>query len=169
MRNFKNFFKTHKLLKILFLLIIGIFIVLRLSSLIVQHQVEAGKWVEVNGKWYFNEKDLREVFPAQYIDTPAKNTPEEVYTNFRQALLNNEIDVALSYIREENRGGQRDALIKFGDLVALGNIYPEKIEQEKIEGNFATFGYVFIKEGREIKSIAEFRKGSDGYWFIENI
>lgn len=167
MEYLKNFYKGHKKLSIVLFVIFGYFLLARGAHLLVQHQVETGKWVEYNGKWYFTEKQLRKDFPPQYIDVPAKNTPEEVYAGFRQALLNNEIDVALAYVRKENRASQRDALVKFGDLVALGNIYPEKITQEKIEGNFAQYNYSFLKNGKEINSIILFGKDTDGYWKLD--
>jgi len=131
-----------------------------------KYQVAVGDMVYYGDRWY-TKSQLRKIIPPQYVDIPAKNTPEEVYANFRQALLNNQIDAALTYVRGENQASQRDALVKFGDLIALGNIYPEKIAREKIEGNFAQYKYSFVKDGNMTNSIILFEKDIDGYWKLD--
>ncbi|PLX21289.1 hypothetical protein C0584_03120 [Candidatus Parcubacteria bacterium] len=66
-------------------------------------QIQKGELVKFQGHWYTPEQ-LREFLPPQYAELKEPvNTVEEVYTNFREALLAGEIEKALGYIKEEKR------------------------------------------------------------------
>ncbi|MBU2264165.1 hypothetical protein KJ797_02430, partial [Patescibacteria group bacterium] len=79
-------------------IIVGIVLMLFFSLFFYKNwQVNRGDLVKWEGVWY-TKQELKEKFPPQYIEVPAKNTPEQVYTIFRQALLDNDIEKALEQI-----------------------------------------------------------------------
>ncbi|MBU4374897.1 hypothetical protein KKH38_00095, partial [Patescibacteria group bacterium] len=126
------------------------------------------KW---DNQWY-TQKELEEKFPPQEYDVPAKNTPEQVYTKFRQALLDNDIELALEQIREEQKSRYKQI---FNDLSILGEYrkFPEVSEIKKSEqetyGNFTSYYFKFITNEREIDYSIQFEKDQEGYWKIDQI
>ena len=91
-----------KILKIIG--IISIIIVVLSVSLVAYtfYRIETGQLVQWEGKWYTQE-ELKEKYPPQEYEVEAKNTPEEVYTKFREAVLNNNEEEALEYIEKDEK------------------------------------------------------------------
>ncbi|MFH1677244.1 MAG: hypothetical protein ABH888_00325, partial [Patescibacteria group bacterium] len=87
--------KTIKITAVIIAVIILIAFVFFIWTYI---KIKNGDLVKWDNKWYTKE-ELKKAFPPQYIEVPAKNTPEQVYTIFRQALLDNDIEKALEQIR----------------------------------------------------------------------
>ncbi|MBU1730108.1 hypothetical protein KJ557_00920 [Patescibacteria group bacterium] len=144
------------------LLIILIIVVLFVRAHI---RIQNGDLVKWEGKWYTKE-ELKDTFPPQYIEVPAKNTPEEVYATFRQALLDNDIEKALGEIREENREEYRKAFEDKEKFEKWVKSLPEKISNLRIDGNF---GYYDWDKGDRYKHTIYFRKNEYGYWQIKII
>lgn len=119
-------------------------------------QIQRGEYVKWNGIWYTKE-ELKEKYPPQYVETPAKNTPEEVYATFRQALLDGNLELALEQITERRRGEYREILNIEGSMEKWGDELPHKIILEKISGNDAYYNLV------------TFSKDYTGYWKIRII
>lgn len=157
--------KAKKILKI-FGMVVGVILLIWAIDLIrIQRKIDRGDLVKWGGQWYTKEQ-LAEKYPPQYIEVPAKNTPEEVYARFRQALLNNDIEGALEEIVLEKREEYREALKDGERLEKWVKTLPEEITKEKIEGNF---GYYDIDFGTEYKNTVDFLKNSEGYWQIDSI
>jgi hypothetical protein len=128
-------------------------------------RIQRGDLVKWDNQWYTKE-ELKAKFPPQVYEVEAKNTPEEVYTVFRQALLDNDLEKALSFIVEKNREEYR---VAFGDNEKLSSWIkklPEKIEKENEQGNYT---YYNIDMGTENKNSVSFLKNQNGYWEIERI
>ncbi|MCK9345303.1 MAG: hypothetical protein M0P64_04300 [Candidatus Pacebacteria bacterium] len=158
--------KKYKKLFIVLGVIAGALVLLQLNHLFVRYKIESGAWVNYNGKWYTSEEDLRKDFPPQYIDVPAKNTPEEVYTEFRQALLNNQIDNALTFVRKENRAAYAEAFKDGEKFDAWVKTLPASIGNLRINDNWAHYDW---EKGDGLKHTIDFGKDSNGYWYIEYI
>src|SRR3989339_2232616 len=73
----------------------------------IQYRINRGDLFEYEGVWYTKEQD-RELFGPQYYEVESKNTPEEVYAAFREALLRDDKEAALMLIREENKDEYRN-------------------------------------------------------------
>src|SRR6056297_1792764 len=97
-----------KILKILGYIVLGIIIVFLGFFVWARYEMETGQLVKWDGEWYTKE-ELEEKYPPQQYDVEAKNTPEEVYTKFREAVLNNNKERALEYIVEDQRDRYREA------------------------------------------------------------
>ncbi len=152
-----------KIFKI-FAICFGLLVVLYICwSVYIKIQIDKGNLIKWDNKFYTKE-ELKQAFPPQEYDVPAKNTPEEVYAAFRQALLNNNIEGALAQIREKNREEYRQAFQNKEKLEKWVKGLPVKIKKEHESGNFA---YYDIDYGTENKNTIDFLKNSDGYWQID--
>lgn len=136
-------------------------------------RIKRGDLMKWDNHWYTKEA-LRAKYPPQVIDVPAKNTPEEVYAKFRQALLDGDIEGALGVMAKKRRAEYR---IKFEDEKKLNKFKTlpsaEKIirsEKDSI-GNYASYYYFQESQDQnnEIPFNIEFQKNEYGYWEIEFI
>jgi hypothetical protein len=156
---------TKKVLKIIGI-ILGVLVLLYVGwSVYLKIRIDRGDLIKWDNKFYTKE-ELAQKFPPQEYDVPSKNTPEEVYANFRQALLKNDIEGALAQIREENREEYRRAFDNKEKFDKWVKGLPEKITKENELGNFS---YYDVDYGTENKNTATFIKNSDGYWQIDRI
>ncbi|MBU1778054.1 hypothetical protein KJ992_00095, partial [Patescibacteria group bacterium] len=149
--------KTIKITAIIIAVIILIAFVFFIWTYI---KIKNGDLVKWDNKWYTKE-ELKKAFPPQYIEVPAKNTPEQVYTIFRQALLDNDIEKALEQIRKENREEYRKAFQDKEKFDKWVKSLPKALTKENEDGNFA---YYDIDYGTEYKNTVSFLKNSEGYW-----
>lgn len=156
-----------KILKVI-LAVVGILALVFVGLAIYNyHRIQTGELVQYGGRW-ITRADLEKVVPPQYYDAPALNTPEEVYTKFREALLEGDKESALSYITEKKRAEYREA---FGDekLFQKYTQIPEvfnivRMEKESI-GNHAHYFY----GEKETRYEVFFEKNRAGYWEISGI
>lgn len=161
-------FMTKKILKITGI-VLGVAVLLYIGwSVYLKIRIDRGDLIKWDNKFYTKE-ELAQKFPPQEYNVPAKNTPEEVYANFRQALLKNDIEGALAQIRTESKEKYSKIFQSYANLKILGEKYPDKINLDHEYGNFSAYNFKFIKEGKEIESSVEFIKNSDGYWQIDQI
>lgn len=158
-------FMSKKILKILGI-ILGLMVLSYIGwSVYLKIRIDRGDIVIWDGKTYTKE-ELKQKFPPQEYNVPAKNTPEEVYANFRSALLKNDIEGALAQIVEGNREEYRQAFQNKEKFDKWVNGLPEKIENIKINNNF---GVYYWDKGDNYEHSINFIKNSDGYWQIDQI
>ena len=136
-------------------------------------QIQRGDLVKWDGEWQTKE-ELAKKYPPQYYDVPAKNTPEEVYATFRQALLDGDIELALEQIAEENKDkyieifNNQDILKKYHDIPGVKDI--KKAERE-IYKNSCSYYYVERSkdENKQIAYSIDFIKNNKGFWKIKYV
>jgi len=164
--------KIQKILKWV-LAFLGVLILILVSYLYYIHkQIQSGNLVDLGGQW-FTLDEIREAIPPQYYEVESKNSPEEVYTAFREALLVNDKEMALSFIREENRAKYQE-VFDDGEKWELYKTLPtvDKIifEEENSYENYANYHYSEngIDNNKNILSI-QFRRNENGFWEIEAI
>jgi hypothetical protein len=130
-------------------------------------RIQRGDYVKWDNQWYTKE-DLAKKFPPQVYEVESRNTPEEVYTAFRQALLDNDTEKALSYIVEKNREEYRLIFENNEKLNKYKKIPEENIikrSENNSIGNFAYYYYIINEKNYEIS----FVKNRRGFWEIERI
>ncbi|MBU1246631.1 hypothetical protein KKD51_01525 [Patescibacteria group bacterium] len=133
-------------------------------------RIQNGDLVKWEGKWYTKE-EIKATFPPQYIEVPAKNTPEEVYATFRQALLDNDIETALGEIKDSEREKYQkvfsdpELLKKYQTIPEVGQI---KQIKEETYGNFTTYFYFKNIDQKNYREI-DLQKNPKGYWQIKII
>ena len=139
----------------------------------IYFKIQRGDIVKWDGEWQTKE-ELAKKYPPQYYDVPAKNTPEEVYAIFRQALLDGDIELALEQIAAENKDkyikifNNKDILKKYHDIPVVKDI--KKSESETYR-NYNSYYYIEnIKDGSgRITYSIEFIKNNKGFWKIKYV
>ena len=136
-----------------------------------RHLIINKEIIKCDGRWY-TKKSWHDNF-GNY-DLGSKNTHEEVYTTFKQALLDNDVEKVLQLMREERKSGYGSLLKRYqnelGSLKSLGERYPNEIHKINSYNNFSSYKYKFIGvDNQVIDSNIEFVRNSDGYWQIDAI
>src|SRR3989339_1622134 len=116
----------------------------------IQYRINRGDLLEYEGVWYTREQ-IQDLVGPQYYEVESKNTPEEVYKKFREALLAGDKEAALSFIREERKEKYRNSFSS-KNLIELGNMYPEIITKDELNslGNHAVYKYVWNDGEKDI-------------------
>lgn len=156
---------TKKIFKILGIILAVVILLYIGWSVYLKIMIDRGNIIVWDGKTYTKE-EFKNAFPPQEYNVPEKNTPEDVYAAFRQALLNNDIEGALVQISEENREEYRQAFNNKEKFDKWVKGLPEKITKENELGNFAYYDLDY-NDGYE--HTVGFLKGPDGYWQIDQI
>jgi len=135
------------------------------------YRIKTGDIVQYNGKWMTRAQYdfVVKTLGDQYVETPAKNTPEEVYAKFREAVLKDDFTEALEQISPSRREGWKkvfENVTKKEELEKWKKSLPEKLKLEKIEGNYAQFE---IDYGTQQYNGVTFSKDISGYWHIDSL
>ncbi len=154
--------KTFKIIGIS--LIVLIFAIMAFFGY-VYWQVKTGRLIFWNGQWYTKEQIRAKVGPQVY-QVESKNTPEEVYAKFRDALLKGDTEGALEQMTPESREGFREAFKDKEKFEKWVKSLPEKITKESELGNFADYD---VDYGTKNKNTATFEKNEQGYWQVDSI
>jgi len=168
--NFKNNTtkksKIKKVFKIFGFFVLFIVFIASVYLIDIYFKLKSGDIILWDNDVYTREEFAKK-YPPQYYDVPAKNTPEEVYATFRQALLDGDIELALEQIVEKKREGYRKVFIvdseRFENWVKT---LPENLTKESINGNFAYYDW---NKNDGYKHTVGLSKNSKGFWEIENI
>lgn len=156
---------TKKILKIAGISLAIVIIFFIGWSVYLKVMIDRGNLIVWDSKVY-TKKEFNKQFPPQEYNVAAKNTPEEVYTQFKEALLKNDIEGALAQIREKNRADYRQAFSDKGKLDKWVKGLPEKITKEN---EYNSLSYYNLDFKDDYKHTIKFVKGSDGYWQIDQI
>ena len=161
--------KLKKFLKILGIIIAVLAVVFILFLVWVRIQINRGNLVKWDGEWYTKER-LKEKFPPQYIEVEARNTPEQVYAKFRQALLDNDLETALEQMSDYRKSEYIEVFKDREKLEEWAKRLPEEITKKDQYENFASYYYknVIDKNDKTAHPI-NFSKDSNGYWKIDQI
>ena len=158
-----------KILKIGGIILVVILIAITAILVDTHYKIKRGDLVKWDGQWYTKE-ELKAKYPPQYIEVPAKNTPEDVYAKFREALLKNDTETALGLMSNYRKNEYIEAFKdkeKTNDWVKR---LPEIIIKENILGNFASYYYLnAINKNDKIAHPINFSKNNEGYWKIDSI
>lgn len=147
---------------------VGMFFVFIINAVFAPEQEKEYMY---NGQWY-SEKELKEVVPPQYINVPAKNTPEDAYTAFREALLADDVEKALGFMTEESRDEYRE-LFKDEDIYQKYKMIPEFKDLIENSDSDNYFEYIYFGKEKDPEKdppyTIEFEKGLEGLWQIESL
>lgn len=123
----------------------------------------------------YTESELAKMYPQiKYADVPTRITPEQTYAQFRQALKENNLEIALEQLSKESEKYEENAN-------TLTKFYQEKKFQESLKyypenfwkGNFGeSFGqlcYKQLQEDGEFIACSDFIKNSQGDWKLDSL
>jgi len=175
--NFKNNTtkksKIKKVFKIFGFFVLFIVFITSIYFIDIYFKLKSGDIILWDNDVYTREEFAKK-YPPQYYDVPAKNTPEEVYATFRQALLDGDIELALEQIADDSRNEYqeffsiKDNIEKYYDIPDVKDV--KKAEREAY-GNFCSYYYIEKLEdkNKQIAYSVDFIKDNKGFWKIENI
>jgi len=119
---------------------------------------------------------LAKMYPQiRYADVPTRVTPEQTYAKFRQALKENNLDMAVEQLsrssRErfnENKTDLEEAYNK-GQFIEIYKKYPEKIIKDDVLGNFSQYYFNYLEGNNEKTYVIQFLKDANGDWKMDNL
>ena len=124
----------------------------------------------------YTQEELNKMYPQiKNADVPTRTTPEETYAKFRQALKENNLQMAIEQLsRESERYGENVKLLedayKDGKFFEIYKEYPENIKKAYIYESIAQFYFIEENEnGKKTIYPITFIKDSNGDWKIDNL
>lgn len=157
--------------KIFGYVVLAVVVLLFLLLIWTKRKIDNGEMVKWNGKW-MTQEEFHKIVPPQVYKVESKNKPEEVYTTFRQALLDDDVEGALGLIREEKRAKFAEV---FKDKKTLENYktLPVVEQIKKVEELDNHSAYIYYANGADFENdipySINFIKNKDGYWEIDQI
>lgn len=123
----------------------------------------------------YTESELAKMYPQiKYADVETRITPEQTYAKFRQALKENNLEMAIEQLGKESEKYKENAntLTKFYQekkFQELHQHYSEKIEKSSMYESIASF--YFLKEQNEnsLRQYIGFVKNSQGDWKLDSL
>jgi len=173
---YKNF-TIQKVPKIAIIIVVIAVVALVGASLYTDYKIEKGDWIKWDNKIY-TQKQVEEKWPAwgQFIEP--KNTPEDTYIKFREAVLAGDIDGALEFV-DEKKKRRYEAILNdpelskgYQDLPDWDKIKPDEHENS-YRINSAVYFYFLEDMGdapdSDVPYTIRFIKKTNGYWKLESI
>ncbi len=134
---------------------------------------------------FLSERELAEkgrmvVESQELMNVPTRTTPEETYAKFKQALIDRDIEKAVSCFTKEKQAEYRNALLKAkeegripGIIEKLTEIYPEgkRITKGSVGDASTSYELLYKEKENDTKFISHsigFEKNWDGDWLMEN-
>jgi len=121
----------------------------------------------------YTQEELDKMYPqVQNADVETRTTPEQTYAKLKQALLDEDIEIAVSCFAAEVRGEYNDIFLKAdndGNLQNLGKVLPEKITEVYISDAIAQYEAPQIVDEYETMHTFNFNKDNNGDWKIESL
>ncbi|MDP2922955.1 MAG: hypothetical protein Q8O30_04465 [Candidatus Omnitrophota bacterium] len=181
-----------------------ILFVIILSAVVYYAGIQYSEWWKVRKQYIdmgfasdkfpyrmFTERELVEkgIWPVEsqeLINTPTRTRPEQTYAIFRQALVDDDMDVAAGCFIKEKVDEWKKSLYEIkekGYLPEMLSDLPEKLEDTYIYTDDATgkdtksrdldhtamssYDYITEKNGKNYSHVISFIKNWDGDWKIE--
>lgn len=125
----------------------------------------------------YTGEELEELFPQiRYANVPTRVTPEETYAKFRQALKENDLEMAIEQIGKES-GKYEDVVETLTDFynndkfIELFSYYPKEINQYNMYESIAQyeFEYYSVEYKQNLIGSINFIKNSNGDWKLSNL
>jgi len=126
----------------------------------------------------YTEAELAKMYPQiRYADVPTRVTPEQTYAKFRQALKENNLDMAVEQLSRSSGkrfNENKDSLTvlfkqnKFGELYKY---YNEKIDKSWMSETLAQydFNYYSAEYKRQLVGTLDFVKDANGDWKMDSL
>jgi len=115
----------------------------------------------------FTQDELNKMYPQiKYADVPTRVTPEETYEKFREALITNNLELALEQLSKESgryEENKSDLEKAHGEnrFVKIHTEYPDKLEKEYMAESIAQ---LYFLEDDGSRYPIDFVKDANGDW-----
>ncbi|OIO47373.1 MAG: hypothetical protein AUJ32_03075 [Parcubacteria group bacterium CG1_02_40_82] len=123
----------------------------------------------------YTQEELAKMYPQiKYADVPTRITPEETYAKFRQALKDNNLEMAIEQLAEESEKYEenKQTLTQayknniFSDAVKN---YPETIWRSNFGDSIGQLCYEQIHEDGKFVGCSSFIKDANGDWKLSSL
>ena len=123
----------------------------------------------------YTESELAKMYPQiKYADVETRVTPEQTYAQFRQALQENNLEMAIEQLSKESKNYAENVKTitkaheenRFRE--AFEN-YPENIEKESMAESIASYYYFRKESDINLKTHISFIKDANGDWKLDNL
>jgi hypothetical protein len=123
----------------------------------------------------YTEDELGKMYPQiKYADVQTRVTPEETYAKFRQALKDNDLEMAIEQLGKES--AKYDENVKTiaeayqqEEFEEAFDSYPEKINKESMYESIAQYEYDAEENGKVFVNSIDFIKNSSGDWKLDSL
>ena len=123
----------------------------------------------------YTEDELAKMYPQiKYADVLTRVTPEQTYTNFREALRTNNLDLALEQLSKESikYSENIDELKKAYEtnkFVEGLKYYPEKIWRSNFGQSIGNLCYEQERDNGKFVGCTAFIKDANGDWKLDSL
>ncbi len=123
----------------------------------------------------YTQEELNKMYPQiKYADVPTRVTPEETYAKFRQALKENNLEMAIEQFDNESDKYRenKEILTNFyneNKFQELYQFYPEKIIQANMYESIAQYEYNALENGKIFVNSIDFAKDVNGDWKLDSL
>ncbi|MDD5071738.1 MAG: hypothetical protein PHQ42_03315 [Patescibacteria group bacterium] len=126
----------------------------------------------------YTESELAKMYPQiKYADVATRTTPEETYAKFRQALKDNDLEMAIEQLSKES--GKRykenkEALESFFDEGKFKDLYlhySDEINKISMYESIAQYDYDYYSEEykQQLVGSINFIKDANGDWKLDSL
>lgn len=123
----------------------------------------------------FTQDELNKMFPQiKYADVATRVTPEQTYAKFRQALKDNNLQMAIEQLsgegekHKENKTDLEKAYNK-GQFKDIYIKYTEKIIQDNMYESISQYYFNYTINGESQTHVIGFTKDANGDWKMDNL
>lgn len=123
----------------------------------------------------YTQTELDKMFPQiKYADVATRVTPEQTYAKFRQALKDNNLQMAIDQLSREGEKfvDNKDYLSKLSKdnkFVKIYKDYPEQILKANMYESIAQYYFLINEDGHNLRQYIEFSKDANGDWKMDNL
>ena len=124
----------------------------------------------------YTEEELAKMYPQiKYADVPTRVAPEESYAKFRQALKENNLEMALEQFSKSSTKRHKeyvDTLTNFhkeNKFQELYQYYPEKITKVYMAESIGQYEYDRIEDKKVFLNSIDFTKDANGDWKLDSL
>ncbi len=158
-----------KIIKFIGIFFLGLLLTFIVYVIFVQVQISRGELIKFKGHFYTKDEWVK-IFDPNSIIVPEKNTPEDVYSAFRQALLEERYDDALAFFSDYRKNEYKELMKDESRVKEWVKRLPINITKEVKRNNTAIYRYSNANDKEdEFSHPIDFKKNSDGYWMINQI
>ncbi len=126
----------------------------------------------------YTQEELNKMYPQiKNADVPTRITPEQTYANFRQALKDNNLEMAIEQLSKESREKYEENKKMLEDFYQenkfeeLYKYYNEKITQSFMFDTSAQYDFNYYSTEYKINLIGDisFFKNANGDWKMDSL
>lgn len=123
----------------------------------------------------YTEEELAKMYPQiKYADVATRVAPEETYAKFRQALQENNLELAIEQLSAESEKYWKNVKIltdayQQGKFSEAYQSYPEKITKSSMYESLAEYYYLEKRGEYNLRQSINFIKDANGDWKLDSL